>query len=256
MPNTSEQRSRTSTQRIVTVLVVVGFLGAATFAYVFSSEYLNVASNGRVTSDTSTGPQISIEIATTTSSSTMNASIGLQLELQLSANSGGSLGISVDELNILNSTNNITAESDWAYPPAFLNPDSECDVSLPYFGPETPFGFAVLQGYYGVNNFTAAKALPLYNTSEISSCVHYSATFSSVNPYYSFAPLSNQGNYFYPGVQIHQFDSVTITTFGYWTGGISVPPVLFHRFTPGEYTVLAADEWGQIVLLHYMVKEG
>lgn len=38
---------------------------------------------------------------------------------------------------------------------------------------------------------------------------------------------------------------------GYWTGGINGPT--FHSFEPGIYTVIAADGWGQVTLLHFQV---
>jgi hypothetical protein len=38
---------------------------------------------------------------------------------------------------------------------------------------------------------------------------------------------------------------------GYWTGSLAT--AAFHPFPPGVYTVLAEDEWGDVVLLHFTV---
>ena len=38
---------------------------------------------------------------------------------------------------------------------------------------------------------------------------------------------------------------------GYWTG--SGTTASFHQFPPGIYTVLAEDEWGNVVLLPFTV---
>jgi hypothetical protein len=47
---------------------------------------------------------------------------------------------------------------------------------------------------------------------------------------------------------------------GYWTAGETTHPGggvsegVLHPFLPGEYTVVAGDEWGQLLLLYFVVK--
>jgi len=48
--------------------------------------------------------------------------------------------------------------------------------------------------------------------------------------------------------------SLSFTTEGYWTGGqYSGTPASFQEFPSGTYTVLAADEWGKVVLSYFTV---
>jgi hypothetical protein len=50
--------------------------------------------------------------------------------------------------------------------------------------------------------------------------------------------------------------NATINASGYWTWDRAINPSanpVFHPFEPGIYTVVAGDEWGNVVLLHFTV---
>jgi hypothetical protein len=113
---------------------------------------------------------------------------------------------------------------------------------------DEPVGFAVLQGYYGANNFTAGRALYLYNTTNFTSC-----TRNSVPYVYSFEPTSDVATTYLSGQTVQTGNvSVSATFGGYWTGGEGTPiPATYNRFPSGAYTVVAADEWGDVVLVHF-----
>jgi hypothetical protein len=40
---------------------------------------------------------------------------------------------------------------------------------------------------------------------------------------------------------------------GYWTG--ADPDAVQHNFEPGVYTIVAGDEWGALVILHFTVAQ-
>lgn len=165
---------------------------------------------------------------------TTNTSLGLKLELQVSEESNGALTVKVDELNTLNAVNNVTAAKPVKFPPAILNAFSGCagvDLSDGWTSVlGGPAIFAILQGNYGMNNYTAGQPLTLYNTT-------YAETGCPGYPVdsYAYAPLSANG---------------TSATFqGYWTGGEgTAESAAYHRFAAGVYTVVALDEWGRVVI--------
>jgi hypothetical protein len=112
--------------------------------------------------------------------------------------------------------------------------------------------FAVVQGRYGQDNYTSGKALPFYNTGNLYPCGRVVALGG---PYaYGFQPLS--GAFSFPSGSAQPeigVASATITTSGYWTGGQNNVAAAFKTFSPGYYTVIGADEWGNVVLLQFYV---
>jgi hypothetical protein len=112
----------------------------------------------------------------------------------------------------------------------------------------------MFRGYYDQSNYTKASALILYNASVGYPCT----TQLGFTGYFSFGvgSLSNTVQLFDSG---GHFTGFTQTLFldtlqsGYWTqsfGGV------YESFTPGDYTVITADEWGQMILLHFTVEAG
>jgi hypothetical protein len=173
---------------------------------------------------------------TKSSDSTQDAPLGLTLRLHISANSTG-LYIYANETNVLDRVNNVTTTDNWPYP----NPDSSACGDYNQF----PIQYAVFQGNYDAGNYTSAADLTLYNTADVYMC----PTESTPGPYLLFAPLSD--NITTARYGINYLVSVHYSTAGYWTGSGS--SASFHRFPPGTYSVLAEDEWGNAVLLHFKV---
>ena len=128
----------------------------------------------------------SVPVATT------NTSLGLKLELQVLEESNGALTVKVNELNTLNTVNNVTAANPVRFPPAILNAYSGCagvDVSDGWTSVlGGPAIFAIMEGNYGLNNYTMGQPLTLYNTT-------YAETGCPGYPVdsYVYAPLSAKG---------------------------------------------------------------
>jgi hypothetical protein len=176
----------------------------------------------------------------TTSTATANLSQGLRLDLQLQTVSSGGLTVRVYEFNTLNSARNVTAGNAWRYTPEIVAAFSGCGGAALYQGWTSILGgpaiFAVLRGYYDLNNYTTGQPLTLYNTTyQSTGCPGYPVQ------YYSFGATNASG--------------ISDTVKGYWTGGQDRGrPAAFNRFSPGTYTVVAMDAWGRALALHFEAK--
>lgn len=181
--------------------------------------------------------------ASTTTASTSNSSDGLQFSLGIRLNGGVNITVSVEELNLLGSVNNQTQANQWKYPSESLNPYDNCASN-------GPVGFTIFQGYYGMNNYSQARSLYLYNTTYLFSCAVNSSPFV-----YLFTPLSdNISVYLDHQLYYNGTAAVSFATSGYWTSGAGTSlPATFNPFSSGVYTILGADEWGDTVLLHFTV---
>jgi hypothetical protein len=107
-----------------------------------------------------------------------------------------------------------------------------------------PFGVAIFQGKYTPDNVSSAKSLLLYPDfpGEVYSCP--SAYIS--RDYIKFRPLQNI--------------SLSMRFSGYYTYGFTPVPGLpggtlgiHHPFAPGEYTLVAGDEWGHVKMSYFQV---
>jgi hypothetical protein len=229
-------RSKGIGSTIIVVAVVIVLI-VATIAFVTLSK-----------SSTSTNPSTSSASSSNTTStpgtaSTSNSSDGLEFSLQTIPSGNGTFTIAAEEVNHLSSVNNITEANQWKYSASLLDPFNNCAPG------DSPVGFAVFQGYYGMNNYTSGEALPLYNTATLFSCtVNY---FPNV---YLFQPKSdNISVYNDRQFRVNTTASVSASVSGYWTGGQGLTsPATFNGFA-GSYTVLGADEWGNVLLLHFSV---
>lgn len=182
-----------------------------------------------------------------------NNKLGLQLVLALNTTkleSDQGLNITVEERNILQTETNVTAARSWA----LKNPTlTNCGLL------DSPFGIEVLSGYYTVSNLSLGQPLIIFDPETI-----YCPSAPLV-AYYRFEPLSDNVSIVPVGILPNQtspyrfyppfpdFSSVTVD--GFWPStaiGIqySTPPT---PFAPGEYTVAAGDEWGQLLLLYFTV---
>jgi len=205
-----------------------------------TSMFLEIDTGGGATG-TQTTATLSSSTAIATAS-VANSSDGLSLNLHVQPGGNGTFTITVYESNLLSSVNNVTEANHWSYPAGALDPYNNC-------APSGPVGFAILQGYYGMNNYTSGKALPLYNSTVVFSC-----TENIVPINYLFQPTNDnfsayQGRSFLDNGTA----SLSLLTGGYWTGGAGTPTSASFSEFRGVYTVLAADEWGNVLLLHFTV---
>jgi hypothetical protein len=178
-------------------------------------------------------------------SAASNSVSGLSLSLSLDSAAyqpGQTVNITVDEINTLKKTNNVSAEGNWAFPGFSVGP---CGT-LNY-----PFGIAIFQGYYTAGDLASVMPLKLDNPNAVYPCP---MILSDINTY-AFQSSGDTADVF----QLGGIDPVLTETMnaqihptGYWTGS---PNGALTNFAPGVYTVVAGDEWGALVVLHFTVSQ-
>lgn len=183
-------------------------------------------------------------VATTTRTAVTNSSNQLQLSLQLSRYGNGSFTVTVEDFNVLNSTDNVAGIDGWSYNPYALNPYDSCPSPL-------PLGFALAEGYYTTDNLSSALPLPLYNTTILASC-----SLSVFTGEFAFRAMSDiftqDAGTAYPFTDTAQ---LSFLVSGYYTGGQGTSSsAKLNGFDPGVYTIIAADEWSEIILLYFTVQ--
>ena len=170
---------------------------------------------------------------------------GLSLSLSLDSTTyqpGHEITIILDEVNTLPNMNNIPKSDNWAYDHLQRDP---CDFI-------SPFGAAIFRGDYTSLNFSAATPLTIYDPHATRLCPTNAPIIS-----YSFQPSSDTANVIEdsnlnPGNNSRQF-KYEVTIKGYWPDNDYHSTSQLIGFVPGIYTVVAGDEWGNLVLLHYTV---
>ncbi|MDA4123712.1 MAG: hypothetical protein OK456_11085 [Thaumarchaeota archaeon] len=215
-----ESRSRARLAASVVLLVVIG-------ASLIGAAYLRIGQSGTSTTSTSSA-----------SSTLSRFGTGLKLNLQVSTNATGALSISVNETNLLDRANNVTTADNWPYPNTSSLPCGNFE--------QFPIEYAMLQGNYNAGNYTSASALAMYDPGLFLPC----PTAIALPAYLLFAPLGDNASY--PSGQGSFLVSASCSVTGYWTG--SGNTAAFQQFPPGIYTVLAEDEWGNVVLLPFTVQ--
>jgi len=219
---------------VIAILVVaslgIGYLsGTSTRA----TETVTSVSTSTVTSTTTS---ISTEtsvfthgiLVPTSSASTLNPLTGLSLDLNLSASTYGQVVVTTYEFNTLDRVNNVSYGARVGLNPSFFQwVENNCEVG-------GMVGYQILQGNYGLDNFTSGTALWLQPQNVGMQC----GGIEPQNSHYTFMPLSNQ--------------SVTSGAYvGSWAD--SSIDSTYHPFVPGTYTVVAGDEWSTFVILHFTV---
>jgi hypothetical protein len=191
------------------------------------------------TSSTLTTSATTTDISGLNSASTESVN-GLSLSLSTNRTTyqpGQEIAITVDEKNTLSTTNNLPATDN--LPPEFVS-------GFPN-DPSFPLGLAVLQGNYTVSNYSTVTPLIVYNPGEV-----YTGTSITAPTSYSFSPfidvaVLNGGEYNSSNaIRLHIEISVNV----YWPNNESASS---NNFEPGIYTVVAGDEWGTLVVLHFTV---
>ena len=170
---------------------------------------------------------------------------GLELSLSLDSKtyqSGQQVGIDIDEKNTLSKNNTITSSAKWPISGLGVGP---CGV-LNY-----PFCIAVFQGNYSAANISSATPLQIYEPG-IYHCPDVLADISS----YVFQPLSDTAAVFQISESTAGFTAAMNAEFepaptGYWAS--NNVGATFTNFEPGVYTVIAGDEWGALVIVHFTV---
>jgi hypothetical protein len=168
---------------------------------------------------------------------------GLCLSLSLNSTTyqpGQNITIVVDEKNTLSKKNQVPKSDNWAYDHFRRDP---CDSI-------SPFGAAIFRGDYTASNFSTAMPLTIYDPLATLLCPAYPRVLS-----YDFLPSSDTANIIADSKYDQGFNSwhlnYEVTIRRYWpdikSGNYST------IFEPGVYTVVAGDEWGALVVVHFMV---
>jgi hypothetical protein len=176
--------------------------------------------------------------------STSTTSInGLRLSLSLDSTTyqpGQSVAITIDETNMLPSTNSVPASDKWPLSALGVGPCGPMNY---------PFGIAIFQGNYTSSDILSATPLKLYNPTAMYNCP---AILSGISAY-EFQPSSDTAAIFQnssssPAMTESMNSEVQST--GYW---VASPSETLTNFAPGIYTVVGGDEWGTLVVANFMV---
>lgn len=160
------------------------------------------------------------------------------LLLRLSVNDtsisqGQSFGLNVSEYNTLTSTNNVSISSQWVVQGA----TQSCPNQL------YPFGISVFQGHYGASNVTQGTPLQIF---PITACPMFIRLITG----YVFQPQSVNASVL-PGDGNGTTAMETVVTVGTNYTGF---PGQGEPLTPGAYTLVASDEWGNLAFLYVTVQ--
>ncbi len=188
-------------------------------------------------------------VATTTTPSTQGLVLTLTLN-STSLKSGQGIKATVEEVNTLRQTNNVSASDNWPLKSATeirgttLN-DGDC-------GPiNFPMGLEIVSGYYTKDNASTAHPLELYGFG-LTSCP---AVLSEIDQY-SFQASSENASIIGscdPNPCFAYGMTASVSARGSWTSFLVFGPS-FANFGPGVYTVIAGDEWGALAFTYFDVE--
>lgn len=233
---------------LVTILVVAS-LG---IGYLSGNDTRATETMTSVSTSTETSTAISTSTETsvfahgilvpTSSASTLDPLTGLSLNLNVSVVNGVQVFVTAYEFNTLGRVDNVTYGDSSLLNSSFFQ-WAKCD-----FATGGMVGYEVLEGDYGPDNYTSGAALwlelqPSAIGAEGCSDINLPVgePVSSQDSHYAFSPLGGQ-------------NVLSGTYVGFWS--IPADASTYQPFPPGVYTVVAADEWGQVAILHFIVAGG
>ncbi|MGA2665903.1 MAG: hypothetical protein ABSF83_13265 [Nitrososphaerales archaeon] len=186
-------------------------------------------------------PSTTSSTSASESSTAYSSGSGDGLQVRLSVNAtvvrpGQPFTITASEFNELATTSNVSAADGWAAQGLELGP---CGHS---YGPDQgPLGVAVYQGRYTVANVSQAQPLGIYGSA---TCPQYMRLMTG----FLFEPMSDLA-YVLPSFG----DSPTPIS-GSVTVGLQYANYAGGRpLSPGTYSVVGGDEWGDLVFLYVTV---
>ena len=148
--------------------------------------------------------------------------------------------VSVTELNMLSTTNNVSSSSEWRL--SGLTWSQGCG-GRGYL----PHGIELFKGYYTLSNMTSASPVvfwgevPCPNVNEVTNVTSYAFQPNSDNASYSASNKESP-----PASMLYGIDILAG----------SVNDIAVNQLpssAPSTYTLVAGDEWGALVLLHFSV---
>lgn len=206
------------------------------------------------TSSPSSGAQSSTSTAVTSLTTSTNVSGTSKLSLRLRINSttltvGQNLSVSISDFNSADTSENVSVAAKWPISNLTLYACGTLDF---------PFGVAIIKGNYDEGNLSSGATLQVVEGGPQSCQSGPNFTNYYFEPNSDKATLSG-GCVSSSSCEQPFYMSQTIVISGYWTGGVPVPmeptaPSILHPLQPGEYTVVGGDEWGEVAILHFVVK--
>ena len=225
---------------------IVGYfiLTNATSPNGYLTAYYDIQNGTVAVSPLTTTLTVSCPTTTVTMASNGTTTVGLGLEIMLTLNttqlvSGHRINATAEVFNELRTVNNVTLASIWPLP-ALEHPSRSggCPsyVTVEFF-----------QGYYTrLNLSSSAQAQVNFWTGPPPGCVEYDQTFLPFQPQSDkFAIYGASPPTFEP-----LFYPVWVTGYYASTNSTSTTP-----FPLGVYTVVAADEWGQVAIQYFTVTQ-
>jgi hypothetical protein len=192
----------------------------------------------------------------TTTSQTTNSTLGLKLGLSVNVTllqSGQAVNVTALIFNTLSTENNVSGASDWAIPSLTSDTSFPCPTYLYY---------QVYQGWYSVANISESGIMPL----QVAPVYQYLSCPIFQRSYYLFQPFSDVASvpvgYFVTNSSVYYqptemaVSSSLVGNYSMWYNASIFTPngaLLPPPFPSGIYTIVAGDEWGQMVLLHFVV---
>jgi len=231
---------------VLAIIIVIAAVGV--YAYTDTSQMTTAKTTSSTTASTSSS-SITTNMGFTTTAianssypttlTTTNTSIGLNFTLTLGSSEligGQAVSITANVTNERSTFNNLTSESDWSEP--WLIGWGTIDSCGSFANAQ------VFQGYYTQSNISSLQpgselqlAKPLFPPPE---CPFIPGAWST---YFPFQPHESQVGYQYSASGDYRNAS----------SDSSSSNSTFHLFDSGVYTVASGDEWGQIVILHFLV---
>ena len=213
---------------LLTLMIGIGVAVASAF----------VISGGSSVSSTSSTSASSASKATVS-----DEGLGIELALSVSPSQGPhatSFDVNATVWNTLSRTNNVTGVND--YNGVQFNP--LCNTA--------PVTFEVLKGYYTVGNFTSGTVVTIHGVQNMMCVVPASAlsfyVFQANSDVFT-GPLPRLGGQASPASMTTRTATAATSLVDVYSSGFADP----EPFPPGTYTVVAADNWGQVAAVHFSV---
>ncbi len=244
---------------VVIALIVgtsIGYSGIAGNAITKSESFTTTStytSFQTVTQTLTLRPQTVTQTVTSTSVSTVSTSsapaqVGANTSIMLASGlsfklrtntttlrAGQGVSINIAMINTLSRDINVTAANRW---PIMGLIDNACGTLF------YPMGIGVAKGNYQLNNVSSATLLDMCESGP-------GAGPGGPYPvlYYLFKSGSSYANV--SGYRTLLAINATVQISGYWVGSTGQTK---NNFDSGMYTVIAGDEWGDLVVLHFVVQ--
>jgi hypothetical protein len=231
----------------ICILYMLGVLGLIVYAIITPATTTTSTSTGIVS--TNAVPSASSQTTSTASTNfndvnSVSSTSGNNLSLSLSLDGkiyepGQSVSIIVEETNLLPTTNSVPASDNLpsGFASGFTNEPSIF-----------PFGLAVVSGNYTLSNLIANPLLIYDPRDEYIGPQVIGPTLYSFQPSSDGAYLEGGSYSSSNGLMKMQYE---LQLNGYWDG--NPMEAVQDNFNPGVYTVVAGDEWGALVLVHFTV---